>query len=471
MPKGGVRITEHILFGKYRLFRKLGAGRSGTVYLAYHVALEEYRAVKIVPKTIVDYETFKKEAMFLKTLRHPEIPLVYDVEEDLNCSYLIEEYLEGESLYALVKRLGSLPMKAAVNIGIQICRIIQFMNSLENPILYLDLQPKNLILCDEKVRLTDFDHAQYAKDVRTFGERYGTIGFAAPEQYLGEPLDCRTDVYAIGALLYFMCCGKVPGREPEFDGYFKDLRLERIVRGCMAQKKEDRYKNAEELKNVLIDWNGNKEKENAIKSLNIVFAGAKAGIGTTHAALGLANFLTRNGVDTLYQEEYDAESGRNLVRILNAKPDHSGIYQIGCFCIRPYYGRSVRMPYRYFPAIVKDIGTKWKEQADIPEADFFVLVCGGKPWETDCVLNAVRHLKPCGHVILLWNHMSGRKRKKPFMKEKEFPEFYLPFFSDPFRHDKNTDVCFRELLYAGTEETGEWEKRRNRPKFWRKRSE
>lgn len=77
MPKGGAKIGEHVLFGKYRLCRKLGAGRSGNVFLAWHTELEEYRAVKIVPKTMADYETFRKEALFLKTLRHPGIPLVY----------------------------------------------------------------------------------------------------------------------------------------------------------------------------------------------------------------------------------------------------------------------------------------------------------------------------------------------------------------------------------------------------------
>ena len=81
MPKGGVKF-EHVLFGKYQICRELGSGRSGTVYLTYHRELEEYRAVKVVPKTLADYETFKKEALFLKTLRHPGIPLVYDVEED-----------------------------------------------------------------------------------------------------------------------------------------------------------------------------------------------------------------------------------------------------------------------------------------------------------------------------------------------------------------------------------------------------
>lgn len=471
MPKGGVKSTEHILFGKYRLCRKLGTGRSGIVYMAFHMELEEYRAIKIVPKTIVDYETFKKEALFLKTLRHPGIPLVYDVEEDLNYSYLIEEYLEGETLYALVKRLGSLPMKTAVNIGIQICRLIQFMNSLENPILYLDLQPKNLLVCDGMVRLTDFDHAQYAKDVLTFGERYGTVGFAAPEQYLGEPLDCRTDVYAIGALLYFMCLGKVPGMEPEFSCFEGNRSLVRIMRGCMAQRKDDRYKNAEELKDILAEWNDSNFKENAIESLNIVFAGAKAGIGTTHAALGISNFLTRNGINTLYQEEYDAESGRNLVRILNAKPNHSGIYQIGCLNIRPYYGRAVQMPYRYFPVIVKDIGTMWQGQAELPEAKFYVLVCGGKPWETDCVGKAAKRLRTCGQVIILRNHLSGQKRRKPLKKMDGLSEIYLPFFADPFDCDENVDACFRDILALGTGEKAVWEEKRKIRLFRRKRSE
>ena len=249
MPKGGVDITEHVLFGKYRLCRKLGSGRSGTVYLAYHMELEEYRAMKIVPKTMADYDTFKREALFLKTLRHPGIPLVYDVEEDLDNSYLVEEYLEGESLYALVKRLGSLSMKTTVDLGIQVCRLIHFMNTSENPILYLDLQPKNLLVCNGIIRLIDFDHAQYAEDITAFGERYGTAGFAAPEQYGNESLDCRTDVYAIGALLFFMSRGKTPGKQGNIAEQGENRNLNRIIRGCMAERKEERYPNAGEAWN------------------------------------------------------------------------------------------------------------------------------------------------------------------------------------------------------------------------------
>lgn len=469
MPKGGVRIEEHVLFGKYRLCRKLGAGRSGTVYLAYHTELEEYRAVKIVPKTMADYETFKKEALFLKTLRHPGIPLVYDVEEDLFNSYLIEEYLEGESLYALVKRLGSLSMKTAVEIGIQTCRLIQFMNTSDNPILYLDLQPKNLLVCDGTVRLIDFDHAQYAEDAAAFGERYGTIGFAAPEQYLGEPLDCRTDVYAIGALLYFMCRGEPPGKTADSLGASGSTwETDRIIRGCMAQKKEERYRNAGELEHALCELKAGISKEHAIESLNIVFAGARRGIGTTHAALGMSNFLTRNGCPALYQEEHDTDAVRTLIRNTKAKADDTGVYHMGALSIRPYYGSSVKMPYRYFPAVIKDIGTSWQESACLPEAALYVLVCGGKWWETDHTLRAARYFKERGKSLLLFNHMA--KELLPRLPEDlaELQRCYLPFFANPFNEGRAADACFREIKESGTGEEKGWKKQRQGRRLWRR---
>lgn len=465
--KGGVRITEeHVLFKKYDICKKLGAGRLGTVYLVYHRELEEYRAMKVVPKTMADYETFRKEALFLKTLRHPGIPLIYDVfeiGEDFSEKFgvIIEQFLDGESLYAMVKRLGSLSMQTTVDFGIQICRIIQFMNTAEKPILHLDLQPKNLLVCDGTVRLIDFDHAKYALEVEDTGERYGTVGFAAPEQYNGEPLDCRTDVYAIGALLYYMCRGKPPEKEPEFGENARFRELDRVIRGCMASKKEDRYANAGDVELALTEWNNSISNEQAIKSLNIIFAGAKAGIGTTHAALGFANFLTRNGYPTLYQESYDTDSVRNLVRNLSVKSDEAGVYHFGCLNIRPFYGKSVKLPYRYYPIIIRDIGTSWREKKDLPAADLCVLVCGGKWWETDAFLEAARALKSYGNqTVLLWNHMPGEAKLRLPEDLSDIPCLNLPFFTNPLKRNKTVDACYTKLLSFRTGESTVWKRKR-----------
>ncbi len=476
--KGGVRITEeHVLFStllpNYYICKKLGAGRSGIVYLAYHRDLEEYRAIKVVPSTMTDYDTFRKEALFLKHLRHPGIPLVYDVVDGSSISenyfILVEEYLEGESIFVLVKRKGRLSVKTTVELGIQICRIIQFMNTAENPILYLDLQPKNLLVCDKMVKLVDFDHAQYASEVEDFGERYGTVGFAAPEQFKGEPLDCRTDVYAIGALLYFMCRGRPPGRIPEFGEDAKFRELDRIIRGCMAEHKDDRYATAHELELELEDFLDHISKEQAIESLTVIFMGAKAGIGTTHAALGFTNFLTRNGYLTLYQELYDTDTVRTLARTLGAKTDEAGVYHFGCLNICPYYGKSVKLPYHYYPIIIRDLGVSWKDDPELPEADFYVLVSGGKWWELDLTVQAVNKLKACGkQMVLLWNHTSGGYTFRLPRDLRGISCLNLPFFTNPLKRNKTVDACFTKLLAFRTGGTTGWKRKRFRELFQRR---
>lgn len=173
--------------------------------------LEEYRAIKQVAKTCTDYSQFRKEALILKTIRHPGIPIVYDLEEDEDYSYLIEEYLEGNSLYALISETGHFSKAMTIRYGIQICHLVNILHSARpTPILYLDLQPKNLIICHDTVKLIDFDHAVHLSDAKNLSQRYGTVGCAAPEQYTGDVLDERTDIYAIGAVLHYMLTGHYP---------------------------------------------------------------------------------------------------------------------------------------------------------------------------------------------------------------------------------------------------------------------
>ena len=134
-------------------------------------------------KMDTDYERFKKEALILKRLRHPGIPIVYDLEEEAFQSYLIEEFLEGDSFYDLIREKGHLNQDTVIRYGIQICDLVQYLHSAEQiPILYLDLQPKNLLVCHEQVKLLDFDHADFLDGANREPVRFGTPGYAAPEQ-------------------------------------------------------------------------------------------------------------------------------------------------------------------------------------------------------------------------------------------------------------------------------------------------
>ena len=104
-------------------------------------------------------------------------------------------------------------------------------------------------------------------------------------------MDFRTDVYAIGALLSFMLSGVPPGETSGCANFCQNRQMERLIRGCMAREKANRYQSAGEVERALRELPELISKEQAIESLTVVFAGAKPGIGTTHAALGISNFL------------------------------------------------------------------------------------------------------------------------------------------------------------------------------------
>lgn len=245
-------ISDTILFGKYRLCRMIGRGRTGTVYLAKHESLGEYRAIKEVPKSDASYGQFLREARIMKDLHHPSIPIIYDLEEtDTHC-YLIEEFLEGESLTTLVQRRSYLSRSMVIRYGIQICSLVQYLHSAgRDPILHLDLQPNNLLLCHDVIKLVDFGNADYLTQANETDIRRGTPGCAAPEQYTKEPLDERTDIYAIGVLLFYLATGQLPERLGQENRTDWDMALGRelgtLVRDCL-QIREKRPKTALEVK-------------------------------------------------------------------------------------------------------------------------------------------------------------------------------------------------------------------------------
>lgn len=417
-PKGGVEAESTILFGKYQIYRVIGSGRSGTVFLAKHLGLDEFRAIKRVAK---GDSGFRRETAVLKNLRHPGIPIVYDMEEDSKFYYLIEEYLEGESLYALISRQGSLTRTKIVSYGIELCQIMDYLHSFKpNPILYLDLQPHNVLICQGTLKLIDFDQAVLVSHAGESGTRYGTRGCAAPEQYTGETVDVRTDIYAIGALLYYMWKGilperqgiALPGREPEGDdgtctgncGW--EERLRAITGQCLRRRREERYENVGEILEELTELKQGVFNEENISLLRIAVAGSSHGMGATHVSLGVSAYLTECGISSLYQEKNDSRSVLAMADYLNQSPDRYGIYHIGEWDLKPGYGRCVRLEQPEYSAIVEDYGTGLQPVSE-KEFDLLILVCGGKWWELVESIRAIRHLAQSKNLRIIFNHVSS----------------------------------------------------------------
>jgi len=442
-------IENTTLFGKYQLRRILGRGRHGAVYLAMHKDLKEYRAIKKVPKAGAGLAQFRQEALILKNLRHPGIPIIYDMEEDEEYSYLIEEFLEGDSLYALVSDLGHFSKAMTIRYGIQICHLVNFLHfSKPTPILYLDLQPKNLLLCNDVVKLVDFDHAIHLPQAGQLTKRYGTVGCAAPEQYTLEALDERTDIYAIGAVLYYMLTGCFPGN---FPAYPKDLicpEMARIIKTCLQPEKKWRYQSVNSLCEQLEQI---QKKEKGVfqydkdTSLTIAVAGTGSGTGTTHIAVGLASYLTRQGLLALYEEKNDSGSICQLASCCHARMDTYGIFRIYGQAMLPYYGSAVKQQPHPWKIIVKDYGAGWN-RPELAEAGLILLLTSGKPWNAEREHDAYQSLGSLPGLKVVYNHFCRRLSVKPHGLANGTTIFFMPYFTNPFTGTKQSDRCYREIL-------------------------
>lgn len=434
--------------------RVLGCGRSGTVFLAKHMELDEYRAIKRVPKTFVDYELFRKEALILKGIRDQGIPIVYDLAEDDQYSYLIEEYLEGDSLYALVSESGHCSSAMTIRYGIQICHLVHIMHStMPTPVLYLDLQPKNLLLYNNTIKLIDFDHAVYADEAEHMEERYGTIGCAAPEQYSGDVLDGRTDIYAIGAVLHYMLTGHFLGEavRPEqmkLSGV-TERRLMRVIRKCLQAEKDRRYQSALELEQELQKlWDqsecgayryGAKRME---ESLVITVAGSRHGVGTTHIAMGLTAYLQKCGMSAVYEELNESGAVRQLAECRKSQADACGVFRIWNTPLFPCYGEAVElMPIAYQIRIL-DCGVDLERMLQ-ENADIYLLICGGKPWEWEDSEAAVQLGGTVQSLAVIYNQFCARLSF--YQKQRHAGGFRMPYFADPFGGSRVSDRVYRTI--------------------------
>lgn len=134
--------------------------------------------------------------------------------------------------------------------------------------------------------------------------------------------------------------------------------------------------------------------------------------------------------------------------------------------LRPFYGEAVHMPNPYFPIIIKDIGTAWKEDRGlVRDTELLVLVCGGKWWELDNTILAVEKLSGRGRILLLLNHGAYQVCQNLPGELQRYDALQLPFFPDPFEKDEAADACFRKLISNGTG-GAEWKKKRKRKGLW-----
>jgi predicted ATPase len=198
-----------LLNARFRLECELGQGGTGVVYRAHDTLLERDVAVKVLSKTGLGSEgrvRLLHEAQAAARLNHPNIVGVYDAGEVAGLSFIVMELLEGSSLYDLRPRT----LKEILPIAQQICTALEHAHA--HGIIHRDLKPENVIIApDGNVKLTDFGLARSVSSRLTVeGSIVGTVFYLPPEQALGKPIDGRTDLYALGVILYELVAGQLP---------------------------------------------------------------------------------------------------------------------------------------------------------------------------------------------------------------------------------------------------------------------
>jgi len=205
------------ILGHYRILGPLGAGGMGVVYRARDLRLERDVALKVLPAdALADDDTrrrFRREALALSRLSHPNIAQVYDFDSQDDVDYLVMELVAGAGLDQKLAA-GAMPERDTIKLGAQLADGLAAAH--QQGIIHRDLKPANLRLTPEgRLKILDFGLARVLPHEPEFtlsntANAAGTLPYMAPEQLRGEPVDARSDIYATGAVLYEMATGRRP---------------------------------------------------------------------------------------------------------------------------------------------------------------------------------------------------------------------------------------------------------------------
>ena len=279
-------LTSGTKLGPYEILSPLGAGGMGEVYRAKDTRLDRIVAVKILPNHLSDNpeakQRFDREARAISSLNHPNICTLHDVGHQDGVDFLVMEFLEGETLADRLRK-GPLSTELVLKYGIEICEGLERAH--KSGVVHRDLKPGNIMLTKQGAKLMDFGLAKAAPSGATLassltmtgpgpsadlpltahGMIVGTFQYMSPEQTEGKEADARSDIFALGAVLYEMTTGKrafsgksqaslvaaILASEPPAISTVQPMSppaLEQVIKTCLAKDPEDRFQSVHDLK-------------------------------------------------------------------------------------------------------------------------------------------------------------------------------------------------------------------------------
>jgi len=283
-------LPANTRLGPYEIIAPAGAGGMGEVYRARDTRLDRTVAIKILPSYLSERpeskQRFEREARAISSLQHPNICTLYDIGSQEGTDYLVMEYLEGETLAErLVK--GPLPAEQVLSYGLQVAEGLEKAH--RSGVVHRDLKPGNIMLTKSGAKLMDFGLAKTtlaappasgltatltsphpSQPLTAEGMIVGTFQYMSPEQVEGKEADARSDIFALGAVLYEMATGKrafsgksqasivasILASEPKPISVVQPMSppaLDRVVKGCLAKDPDERWQTAHDVK-LQLEW-------------------------------------------------------------------------------------------------------------------------------------------------------------------------------------------------------------------------
>ncbi len=411
------------------------------MYLAEHQKLGALRAIKQIPRKEADAASVLSEALLLKNLKHPGIPIVFDLEEDEKNIYVIEEYIAGESLEAFMLHQSKISEKKIIQIGIQLCDILSYLHRQKPlPLLYLDMKPEHIFLCAGQVKLVDFGISAYLDGQTNPYLCYGTKDFSAPEQRTEDQLGVWTDIFGAGRILSFLS---------ERVGCSASGGLLNVIGRATQTDMGSRYATAEEMKQELVFLERRqilKRKSRTGKHLlkKIAVCGSGVRIGTTHFSIALNSFLNEEGSHSFYMEENDSGALWKIRKTRRGIVEKDGFVYSGYFCGKTRLAEERHME-TAFDFAIADYGCQVEDTAQIAHADGTILLLGARDWEKQEAWSAIERYRYCERLVLVCNY-GDEKTAREYAKKAGRRVYCFPLDADAFCVDEKKCSFFRALL-------------------------
>ena len=433
--------TQNILFGKYELISELGTGSFCTVYLSKHRILECYRAIKRIPKDGAS-DSLLKEAQLLKSLHHPGIPTIYDIEQDDSYFYLIEEYVEGESLEEFLLHQTMISHHTFWDLSLQLCDIFRYLHCFKpSPILYMDLKPEHIIVCGMQIKLIDFNVATYLSNMGNIYNLFGNEAFGSPELFSGQTPDLASDIYSIGKIMQYLSTHLEMPLSPKFHN---------IILKAIDTDPSRRYETVDELISAI------EKQKNLLYQLRpckkIAVVGSHTGCGATHFAVMLTSTLNYMGYKTIYYEKALKSSLSLSFQLTPFSKEKEGVIFYRYFRGVPSYGPGIATPDIVSDVTIYDYGDSLPLDMDI-EYDHILFLCSNSIWHRHNILKKGTCFLHFDDALKVICNMGQRDSLRYFARFFSKPVFFYPYDSNPFRIDREKIHFVSKLLQI---------KRRNR---------